>query len=181
MMQMWIAEGLQPGDRAVDATAGNGYDTLFLAEQVGAAGHVYAVDLQTAAIESARQRLITAGCHERVTFLHGNHAELMSLLPEDCQRTIAVVMFNLGYLPGSDRELVTTPESTLHALDAALGLLRPGGVLSVVSYWGHPGGAEEGQMVEDWFRQQSHSGRGTLCQTPVASSTAPRGLLLRTV
>lgn len=47
-----LAEVLQPGDIAVDATMGNGHDTLFMAECVGKTGLVYAFDIQAQAIEA---------------------------------------------------------------------------------------------------------------------------------
>ena len=59
-------------------------------------------------------------------------------------------MFNLGYLPGSDGTLTTTPSTTLPALDAARRLLRPGGVMTIVVYTGHEGGRAEADAVDRW-------------------------------
>ena len=36
-----LEKAVSPGDIAIDATAGNGHDTLFLAKLVGENGHVY--------------------------------------------------------------------------------------------------------------------------------------------
>lgn len=44
--QMVWAQVLQPGDVAVDATCGNGHDSLFMAQCIGSTGHLHAVDLQ---------------------------------------------------------------------------------------------------------------------------------------
>ena len=52
-----ISKTVLPGETVVDATAGNGHDTLFLAEHVGEEGHVYAFDIQQAALNSTAKRL----------------------------------------------------------------------------------------------------------------------------
>ena len=146
-----VATILQPGEVAVDATVGNGHDTLFLARQVGPQGHVYGFDVQEEALVRARRRLEEAGLHERVTLLQRGHEHMAEAVPATWHGRIGAVLFNLGYLPGgSDRTCVTRPETTLPALDAALRLLRPGGVLTVVAYRGHPGGAKEAEAVRQW-------------------------------
>ncbi|MCL6610998.1 MAG: class I SAM-dependent methyltransferase [Peptococcaceae bacterium] len=129
--------------RAVDATAGNGHDTLFLAENVGPGGHVYALDIQEEALEKTRARIEAAGLKDRVTLLLRGHQDLDRLV----EAPVDAVMFNLGYLPGSDRTVTTGPETTRDGISAALRILRPGGRLSVVAYTGHPGAREEAVAV----------------------------------
>ena len=141
---------LRPGDVAVDATIGNGHDTLALARAVGPDGRVYGVDVQSAALSSTRERLTTAGVADRVRLRQAGHEDLAEHLPDRLHGAVGAVTFNLGYLPGGDRTSPTTPETTLPALDAALRLLRPGGVATVVLYTGHPGGADEAAAVEAW-------------------------------
>ena len=51
-----LREAIRPGDTVIDATAGNGHDTVFLAEIVGSNGRVLAFDIQASAIEAARTR-----------------------------------------------------------------------------------------------------------------------------
>ncbi len=148
-------ELLGEGVLAVDATAGNGHDTVFLAERVGATGRVLAFDVQAAAIEEARRRVAAAGWVDRVDFFIGSHADLAA---HAAPGSVAVVMFNLGYLPGARHDLTTRAETTLPALDAAVGVLRPGGALSVVCYPGHPAGAAEAEAVEAWFARLAGSG-----------------------
>ncbi|MFD2610985.1 tRNA (mnm(5)s(2)U34)-methyltransferase [Paenibacillus gansuensis] len=153
-----VKERVQPGEMAVDATVGNGVDTLFLAETVGHRGTVYGFDIQPQALENAQRRLAgppgAAGAKpSRCTNVHlllRSHAELLRAIPEEEHGTAGAVMFNLGYLPGADEGVVTTPSSTLPALEAALALLRPGGVLTVAVYTGHAGGAAEGDAVAAW-------------------------------
>jgi predicted methyltransferase len=135
---------IRPGEFAVDATAGNGRDTRFLAELVGPTGHVFSLDIQPEAL--ARTAVAVRGT-DNVTLLLRDHRELRDVIPESACGRVAAVMFNLGYLPGASREVRTRPESTLRGITAALGLLRPGGVLTVLAYTGHTGGREEADAV----------------------------------
>lgn len=144
-----LREVLRPGDRAIDATAGNGGDSLFLAEAVGPTGHVVAFDTQAAALARTRERLAAAGI-DRVELRQECHSLLAAWNPAETG-TIRGVMFNLGYLPGGDHTLVTRPETTRVALDAAARLLAPGGRITIVVYRGHPGGEAESEMVEAWL------------------------------
>lgn len=143
---------IRPGDLVIDATAGNGHDTLFLAERVGPTGKVLAFDVQEAALASARERVAAAGW---VEFIHDSHAGMGN---HAAAGSVAVVMFNLGYLPGENHELTTESAETLRALEVAATLLKPGGVLSVVCYPGHPSGAAEAVAVESWMTALAASG-----------------------
>lgn len=136
------------GDLLIDATVGNGTDTLFLARLAGSGGRVLAFDIQAEAIAVARGRVEAAGFEGRVGFILGSHATMAAHAGPG---TVAVVMFNLGYLPGQDHAIVTTAAETLGALEAAVGVLKSGGLLSVICYPGHPGGDGEAQAVMEWM------------------------------
>jgi 16S rRNA C1402 N4-methylase RsmH len=144
-----ISHYLQEGQLAVDATAGNGHDTLFLARRVGAAGRVFAFDIQKQALRATSARLEQAGLSSRVELIHDGHEHMAESLPPDSHGRLRAVMFNLGYLPHSDKATTTRVEHTLPALEQARRLLTPGGVISVLAYRGHPGGREESQAVKD--------------------------------
>lgn len=145
-----VAAALEPGATAIDATAGNGYDTLFLADQVGPNGRVFAFDVQQQALRATRARLERADAIAPVTLLHQSHDTIPAALPNALHGTVEAAMFNLGYLPRSDKAIITAPETTLPALDHALALLRPGGLLTAVLYRGHAGGPEEADAVRSW-------------------------------
>jgi len=146
-----VAQAVRQGDTVVDATVGNGHDTLFLAECVGPSGQVYGFDVQEAAIAATQLRLRERALAERVHLHHGGHERMRDALPPDVQGRIRAVMFNLGYLPGApEKTVMTRPETTLAALDAALDLLTPGGVITAVVYPAHEGGREEAEAVDQW-------------------------------
>ena len=136
---------------AVDCTAGNGHDTLFLAERCGPSGHVWAFDVQQTALDTTEKRLHDAGLAERVTLIPYGHEELESYLPATAAGNIQAAVFNLGFLPGSDQKTVTQARTTLIALNMLAILLAPRGVLCVHCYTGHPGGKDEGEAVAAWF------------------------------
>lgn len=140
----WVRAAVRPGARVVDATAGNGRDTLFLAELVGEGGMVYAFDIQPEAIENTRRAAEAAGLLDRIELHACSHARLSEFAP----RGLEAAMFNLGYLPGGDKSITTTVEETLPALEAAFAQLEPGGILTVMCYPGHEGGRGECEAVE---------------------------------
>ena len=148
LAQEFLRPMIRPGDQVIDATAGNGHDTVFLAECVGEAGRVLAFDVQEAALVSARERVLVAGFSNRVEFFHESHARMSERAEAG---SVTVVMFNLGYLPGDGHELTTEASETLTALGMAANVLKAGGVLAVICYPGHPAGACEAQAVEEWM------------------------------
>jgi ubiquinone/menaquinone biosynthesis C-methylase UbiE len=90
---------IKPGDYVIDATAGNGHDTLFLAEQTGPSGHVYAFDIQKESIESSSQKIQAKEYHDRVSFFHSCHSKISEYLPTHIEGKIKAATFNLGYPP----------------------------------------------------------------------------------
>jgi tRNA A58 N-methylase Trm61 len=144
------AKALQPGGVAVDATVGNGHDTVALARAVGTEGQVFGFDVQAPAIEQTRSRLANEGVAGRVALIRGGHEEMRDHVPSAVHGEVGAVTFNLGYLPGSASEVTTEPETTISALDDAVSLLRPGGVVTIVIYTGHEGGPAEAEAVDAW-------------------------------
>ncbi len=140
-----------PADLVVDATAGNGHDTLFLAQLVGAEGKVYSFDVQPQAITATRRLLQSEGVPEKCyEVLEVSHAKLAEHLPARSAGHVAAVVFNLGWLPGGDKSVSTQAETTLTAVRTAMDFLQPGGLLGLVLYPGHPSGAEEARVLQDF-------------------------------
>lgn len=144
------ARAVEPGGLAIDATVGNGHDTLFLARQVGDTGRVLGFDVQEEAIEQTRRRLESEGVEASVHLIHEGHETMKNHLETSHQGDVQAVMFNLGYLPGGDHSVITRPKTTLQALEDSSTILRPGGVITIVVYSGHEGGAEEAEAVRKW-------------------------------
>lgn len=167
MAQRLVSERLAPGATVVDATAGGGVDTLFLAKAVGPGGRVYAFDVQEEALARTRKRLReaaastggagAAGALGEVVLLHDGHEKMAERVPAEAHGRVGAVMFNLGYLPGGPdgaggaSPVITKPDTTLNALDAALRLLAPGGIATIAVYPGHEGGQDEASAVGDWI------------------------------
>ncbi len=156
---------LRPGDFAVDATAGNGHDSLLLAQAVGAHGRVCSIDIQATAIDATRKRLGAADCLKQVQLILDNHATALATVIKASPRAAAIV-FNLGYLPGSDKVVQTSVADTLAALNASAELLAPDGLLTVTAYRGHPGGQLEYEAVAEWMRGRESSGWTLECHDP---------------
>ena len=144
--QLFIGQILKPGDTAVDATTGNGNDTLFLAKLVGQAGKVYSFDIQADALTKTRSRLEREGLTGNVTLYKRGHEFMDEYINvNSCQ----AIMFNLGYLPGGNKNITSLPQTTLQATEKALKALAPGGRLSMVVYRGHPGAVEEAETLDN--------------------------------
>lgn len=144
-------EYLSPGSWAIDATAGNGSDTAFLASCIKPGGRVFAFDIQESAIKTTASLLEREDLLGLVTLIRGSHARMREQLACGVRGQVDLVCFNLGYLPNGDHNLTTSPESTIPALHEALLLLSSSGALSVMAYRGHPGGLEEAGAVKTFF------------------------------
>lgn len=138
-----------PWPLAVDATAGNGNDTEFLAQAVEQHGQVLAFDVQAAAVANTRRRLEDARMSRRVRLIHDSHERVAAFVEPG--QMVAASMFNLGFLPGGDPDLTTRAGSTVFALTQLEGLTMPGGVISVHCYLGQDGGEAEAEAVSGWM------------------------------
>ncbi|MGM0172419.1 class I SAM-dependent methyltransferase [Enterococcus mundtii] len=143
-----LEEIIQPGDHVIDATMGNGHDTVFLADKVGRTGQVYSFDIQKQAMEATQQKLSENGLLDRtILFLQG-HETIGEVIAE--QQAIKAGIFNLGYLPKSDKSVITLPETTKTAMEEILKRLVPQGRMIIVVYYGHEGGEAELDMVQSF-------------------------------
>lgn len=144
-----LKEVINENDYVVDATCGNGYDTLFLARL---ARKVYAFDIQDLAIENTKDRMKRNRIYN-VKCIKDSHSNVDKYVKED----IKVALFNLGYLPGSDKRVVTKGESTIEAIKKLQEKLVKGGLISLVVYVGHFGGQDESDEVLDYVKSLNTS------------------------
>jgi predicted methyltransferase len=170
-----VRPALAPGAWVVDATVGNGHDTLFLAAGVGPAGRVFGFDVQASALAATAGR-VSGLSH--VTLIHAGHEELQARLPATAKRRLAVVMFNLGYLPGAARAVTTRTETTLAALRQALDLLCIGGLVTMALYPGQPAGLAEAEAVRHAARALPAAFAASTTERLNAVNAAPHLLMI---
>lgn len=137
-----IKEFVKEGDLCIDATAGRGYDTAFLAELAGKTGKVIAFDIQGDAVRDTKTLLERRGLTAEVHL--ASHANMRNYADEN---TVKCIMFNLGYLPGGDHTVFTAPESSIPAIRAGLDLLVDGGIMTVTVYSGGATGYRERDQI----------------------------------
>ena len=141
-----------PGEIVIDATCGNGNDTLYLSKLVGKDGQVFAFDIQEQAIEKSKLRLTENQADDNVTFFHASHDEMINKLPDFVIGKVSAAIFNLGYLPGSDKSITTKGSSTIDAIKQLLQILKPEGIIILVIYHGHEEGKHEKNLVLDFVK-----------------------------
>ena len=166
LQKQFILDHLKEGDIAVDFTMGNGHDTEFLSKTVGESGHVYAFDVQPMALESTKKNLEAANCPSNYTLILDSHHNVCNYV----KTKIKAGMFNLGYLPGSDKSVTTMRETTIPAIEAAISLLDRDSVLSIAVYPGHAEGEAEGKLVCELL---SMLDRKKLCATKIQIINSP--------
>ncbi|WP_339162071.1 class I SAM-dependent methyltransferase [Siminovitchia sp. FSL W7-1587] len=134
---------VRPGGFVVDATVGNGHDTLFLAQLIGDTGRVFGYDIQEEAIANTKKQLQERELLERVTLFQTGHENISATIPEEIHGSLSGAMFNLGYLPGGNKSIVTRAETTIMAVKQLLNMMAPGGIIVLVVYHGHKEGEKE--------------------------------------
>lgn len=144
----FLRRTVQPGSFCIDATAGKGRDTALLCRLAGPTGTVLSFDIQPQAIAATQELLAAQGLSAQV-FLESHTQMEAHAAPE----TVDCVVFNLGRLPGGDPKIFTQAHSTLAAVDAALRLLKPGGVLAIALYYGGENGYTEKDALLEHLRR----------------------------
>lgn len=127
-----LRDVVEPGSVVVDATIGNGWDTALMATLVGDEGVVYGFDIQPIALEVTKTRLTGVTADVRLMLI--GHEEMLKTVDAEHHGKVRAVTFNLGYLPGGDRDITTHVETTKSAIEQARQLLGPGGVITIVCY-----------------------------------------------
>lgn len=168
---------LKEGDLVIDATCGNGHDTLFLKQLIGPDGIIWGIDIQKQAIENTHIRLKNFfGDDElkNVHFVHSSH----DCFPKNILiNTISLIVYNLGYLPGGDKSITTIIDSTIASLEKSLLLLKLYGAVTITLYPGHEEGFKEQQAVLDWAKCLSKE-QWTVCHTSWLNRPYSPSLLL---
>lgn len=157
-----IKEKVQPGDICIDATAGRGNDTLLLAKLVGESGHVTAFDIQQDAVDSTKALLAANGMTERTDVLLKSHSEMGEMFEEN---TVSCITFNFGWLPKGDHNIFTSKSTSIPAIEQGLKLLKSGGIMTLIIYYGRETGFEERDALLEYL-PTIDSSRFTVIEMP---------------
>lgn len=146
----FIKEHVQPGNICIDATMGNGYDTLLLCQLVGKEGKVLAFDIQQLALTNTQKRLQEAGIANNYRLILDSHSHMNQYLDDN---SVDCITFNFGYLPGGDHTLATKSSTSITAIEQALTLLKKGGLISLCIYSGGDSGFEERDALLSYLKE----------------------------
>jgi len=147
LAQKIISEQFDSIEYGVDATCGNGFDTLFLAGLCSEGGMIFSFDIQEEALDKAEKLLADNNITQSVMLVNSGHENMERLI----KPKVDVVMFNLGFLPGSSSKICTKPDTTLRALNSASKTVREGGMITVLCYPGTDEGRIETEEVKGWI------------------------------
>ncbi len=178
---MLVAAKLESGGHAVDATAGNGNDTLFLINHLSKNDKLYVFDIQEQAIQQTRNKLMEYlsqadynKLNQRISFICTGHENI----DQHVRDPVKVIMFNLGYLPGANTNIITKPYTTIKAIEKGLQLLVPQGIISIVLYPGHEGGEEEAVLVSNYVARLDPYQYGVIQYKNINKKKSPYALIV---
>lgn len=136
---------IHQGATVVDATCGNGYDSLFLYKIVcSLGGHIYSYDIQEEAISSTKQSYLFD--EQYITFVNESHEQF------NFSGQVSLFVYNLGYLPGGKKEITTTAASSFASVNAALLKLNSEGGIIITCYTGHKEGNYEAHRLIEFAK-----------------------------
>ncbi len=137
---------------AIDATLGNGYDTDFLSSIFN---KVYAFDIQ----EDACRNYIYKK-KDNVEVINASHHLFKKYINEkvDC------IMYNLGFLPGGNKEITTLHETSLESIKEGLDILENGGIMTICIYRGHYEGKIEETCILEYLKKLPKNQFGVMVQ-----------------
>ena len=171
--KIYLENIINEDDVVIDATMGNGYDTVYLAKKVGPKGKVYAFDVQEEAIKSTSKKVDREEL-ENVELILDGHQNMDKYVQEE----VSCIVFNLGYLPRAKHQTITKSDTTLEAIKKGLDLLKPNGVMSIAIYSGHEGGMEEKNAVYEFTQTLDQNYFNVLCTKFINQINNPPELLL---
>lgn len=144
---------LENRNTAIDGTLGNGHDTDFLAERFE---EVYAFDIQEEACTNYVQKN-----KQNVKVIHSSH----DLIQEYVDKKVDCIMYNLGFLPGGNKNITTKSETSLKSIQIGLNLLNSGGIMTICLYRGHAEGKKEESVIIPFLKELPKEEFGVMEQT----------------
>lgn len=165
----YIENYLKDGQVVLDATVGNGNDTLALAKKIGSNGKVYGFDIQDQAIDNTTNLLKKNNVLDRVELIKDSHEHIKKYIK--CK--LDLIIYNLGYLPGGNKKIVTKSSSTIKSIQDALDLLNNNGLLLINAYIGHDNGLEEQEKIERMLESLDQKNFNVLKNTFINQKNSP--------
>lgn len=166
----FLSQVLDKNSIAIDATMGNGNDTVFLSHL---AKKVYAFDVQEQALIKTREKLEQLNIKNVQLILDG-HQTINKYVTEP----IRAAIFNLGYLPLADKSVITQPATTLTAIKKILERLEIGGRLAIMVYYGHEGGDKEKDAVLNFVKELDQQHFTVMLYQPLNQINTPPFLVM---
>ena len=170
----------------VDGTCGNGHDTLFLAETASpflaslpqVQINLLAFDIQATAVAATQERLHGQSFPQNLTLSYFNqgHEHAAKHCPPKAPPILAV--YNLGFLPGSDKAVITTPDKSLASFEGLLPLMPPRAMFVIHAYGGHQGGLNEVKAVRHWAASLPEDQWTARCYETITPVKNPESLFI---
>lgn len=129
----------------VDMTCGNGHDSLRVLQNAPNYKKLYLYDVQMKAIENTKS-LLDSYAYKNCIYLNKSHDDL-----SDIHEDIDFAIYNLGYLPGADKKLVTNSKCTIKSIELLLKKLSFGAIVVITTYPGHEEGNVEDIKIYDFL------------------------------
>lgn len=177
IIDRYIERFIMPESTVIDATLGNGQDTLKIAQRLGPKGRLYSFDIQKEAIERSQQLLEEADIKlPQIELIHDSHIHFdRYLAPEE---HVDFIIYNLGYLPRGDKSITTVADSTLQSVKIGLSLLKPYGMMVIAVYHGHEAGKEERDQLAQYLSTLDQRQYHVFCQQFINQKNNPPFLYL---
>lgn len=110
---------------------------------------VYSFDIQEDAINNTK-KLLNKNNIKNVTLINDSHEYLDKYL-DKYKEKVSLIMFNLGYLPGGNKSIMTNYKTTLKAIEKGINLLNKKGIILVTCY-PHEEGKKESKEIINYLK-----------------------------
>ncbi len=144
----YLRENVSKNDVVVDATIGNGNDTLLLANL---ASFVYGFDIQKDALNNTK-KLLDSNNISNYKLIKDSHLNLYNYLSD-----FKGVVFNLGYLPKGDKTVTTKEEVTIETLRLIANKITANSFIIMTVYVGHKEGIKESVSIKEFLKRLDES------------------------
>lgn len=144
---MLIKSYVKENHICLDGTVGNGNDTIKILNTLNGTGKIYGFDIQEDAINHTESLIFSRNYKTEVLLIKDSHEYVDRYIKE----RINFAIYNLGYLPGGDKNIKTDHTSTIISIKKVLDLLAPNGILLITVYLGHPGGMDEYTAIKNYL------------------------------